>query len=310
MATNNGSIQNEETRFDGNIEQNETAINPVSSNEPASANKFKESAKSVISGAGGVAAGLGGSMLFMGLKEPDEPVENPDPSPSPIPTPEPAAFDGSTVPIADGVTDNMSFNQAFAAARREVGAGGVFEWRGGVYGTYYADEWKNFSPEYRQSFSNYHYDIEHEQQPVTPNPTPGVISGGESATINVNVNINVADGTGEGTGEGHDVTVINELAGQKIDIVSTVIEGQDVSFIDTNLDGNYDVVVINESPGSDLSVFPFEEGFTIDDINEIKTAYSGTAENSVGNVTTYNVNYDPSNDIADFNNDADISSLA
>ena len=39
------------------------------------------------------------------------------------------------------VNDNMSFGEAFAAARAQVGPGGVFCWHGGVYGTYYADEW-------------------------------------------------------------------------------------------------------------------------------------------------------------------------
>ena len=39
------------------------------------------------------------------------------------------------------VNDGMSFGEAFAAARAQVGPGGVFCWHGGVYGTYYADEW-------------------------------------------------------------------------------------------------------------------------------------------------------------------------
>lgn len=43
--------------------------------------------------------------------------------------------------LAGGVSDNMSFSQAFATARAEVGPGGVFTWHGGVYGTYYEDEW-------------------------------------------------------------------------------------------------------------------------------------------------------------------------
>lgn len=49
------------------------------------------------------------------------------------------------VNVAQGVNDSMSFDEAFAAARAEVGAGGAFEWRGGVYGTYTAAEWNNMS---------------------------------------------------------------------------------------------------------------------------------------------------------------------
>ncbi len=38
------------------------------------------------------------------------------------------------------VTDDMSFSEAFASARAELGAGGVFEWNGQLYGTFYATE--------------------------------------------------------------------------------------------------------------------------------------------------------------------------
>ena len=38
------------------------------------------------------------------------------------------------------VSDDVSFNEAFADARAQVGPGGVFEWHGRVYGTYYKEE--------------------------------------------------------------------------------------------------------------------------------------------------------------------------
>lgn len=59
----------------------------------------------------------------------------------------------SDINVATSVTDDMSFAQAFAAARQEVGAGGAFEWRGTVYGTYYANEWDAMSSEEQAQFS-------------------------------------------------------------------------------------------------------------------------------------------------------------
>ena len=47
-------------------------------------------------------------------------------------------------PVAH-VNNSMSFDQAFAAARAEVGPGGVFAWHGGIYGTYYETEWDAMS---------------------------------------------------------------------------------------------------------------------------------------------------------------------
>ena len=51
------------------------------------------------------------------------------------------------------VSDSMSFSEAFAAARAEVGPGGVFYWHGGVYGTYYANEWDAMTAEAKQEFA-------------------------------------------------------------------------------------------------------------------------------------------------------------
>lgn len=52
------------------------------------------------------------------------------------------------------VNDDASFSEAFADARAQVGAGGVFEWRGHVYGTYYEEEWDNMTPEQRAQYQS------------------------------------------------------------------------------------------------------------------------------------------------------------
>ena len=52
------------------------------------------------------------------------------------------------------VDDSMSFSEAFADAREQVGPGGVFEWHGKVYGTYYKDEWNNMSQEERSEWQS------------------------------------------------------------------------------------------------------------------------------------------------------------
>lgn len=46
-------------------------------------------------------------------------------------------------PFAKGVNDGMSFTEAFKTSRAEVGAGGIFEWNGNLYNTYYKEEWDN-----------------------------------------------------------------------------------------------------------------------------------------------------------------------
>ena len=65
------------------------------------------------------------------------------------------------ITLAQLDTDGMSFSEAFAAARAEVGAGGIFEWNGNYYGTYYEDEWKEFSDDFKQEFGNHNWASEY-----------------------------------------------------------------------------------------------------------------------------------------------------
>lgn len=56
------------------------------------------------------------------------------------------------IDVAGKVTDAMSFDQAFAAARDEVGMGGVFSWQGRWYNTLHKEEWDSLSLDQRQEF--------------------------------------------------------------------------------------------------------------------------------------------------------------
>lgn len=51
------------------------------------------------------------------------------------------------------VSDDLSFQDAFDAARAQVGAGGVFRWNGGLYSTYSEDEWNNMSDDDKAAFT-------------------------------------------------------------------------------------------------------------------------------------------------------------
>ena len=68
------------------------------------------------------------------------------------PEPEDAIVATATGVRVAQVDDNASFSQAFADARAQVGPGGVFEWHGRVYGTYYKDEWDNMTTEQKHEY--------------------------------------------------------------------------------------------------------------------------------------------------------------
>lgn len=83
---------------------------------------------------------------------------------SPLATPSEPIYE---IKVAYGVNDDMTFSEAFATARQEVGPSGVFEWNGGTYGTYYADEWDAMSPESRSEWSAEAMTIEIQSQPAS-----------------------------------------------------------------------------------------------------------------------------------------------
>ena len=49
--------------------------------------------------------------------------------------------------------DSWSFKEAFDTAREQLGAGGVFHWRGNIFNTYTADEWNAMSAEEKDEFA-------------------------------------------------------------------------------------------------------------------------------------------------------------
>ena len=91
----------------------------------------------------------------------------PGPTPeNPVDDPAPEANAAVSLPedidVAGKVTDTMSFDQAFAAARDEVGMGGVFSWQGRWYNTLHKEEWDSLSLDQRQEF------LEHIMQEKLP----------------------------------------------------------------------------------------------------------------------------------------------
>lgn len=56
--------------------------------------------------------------------------------------------------------DGLSFSDAFANAREELGANGVFKWRGQLYGTMLKDEWDGLSDEGKSEFSQQAQSVE------------------------------------------------------------------------------------------------------------------------------------------------------
>lgn len=96
--------------------------------------------------AGGILAGGAAALAMMSfMPAPDALSEEVTNSAVPLPEdPEKAV----------NVNDEMSFNEAFTAARDEAGPGGFFMWHGNPYSTYYKEEWNKLTKEEQNEFYN------------------------------------------------------------------------------------------------------------------------------------------------------------
>lgn len=82
--------------------------------------------------------------------------------------------DNMQVETATGVNDEMSFGEAFSAARAEVGSGGVFEWNGKLYNTFTAEEWEAMSSEEKSDFQDRVYNNGNDVAEVTSKQEPDI----------------------------------------------------------------------------------------------------------------------------------------
>ena len=166
----------------------------------------------------------------------------------------PVAWADGNISVASGVNDEMSFSEAFAAARSEVGAGGAFEWRGNVYGTYYAEEWNSMSPAEKADFNN-HFSWNNIDSPsanvtthtdVTTNPDDiEIVSVDHSQTHSSvggdsSVEVVSAEPEIEILGVVHDMSTGSNIGGMSIDGQDVFLTGED-TLPDYIADNTYEI---------------------------------------------------------------------
>ncbi len=221
----------------------------------AKKNKKTGASNAIYGAAGGVvgaAAGIGGSQLFG--QGPDEPIEESEESPTQgghetqHGATEPGTagtFMGEEIDIAH-VDDDMSFSEAFAAAREQVGPGGVFEWHGGVYGTYYANEWNAMTDEqHEQWYSSVDY------QAARENPEPELESE-PNPEPNPEQEVHI---TADDIHEGFDVIEVGDVElpdGSTAGVAHVDVDGEQVVLVDFDQDNIADVALHDANADSDF----------------------------------------------------------
>ena len=164
----------------------------------------------------------------------------------------------ATLPVAQ-MHNDLSFGEAFAAARAEVGPGGVFIWHGGIYNTYTADEWNAMTPQQKNDFAHQvNPEVRAHEVPTPTDAHPDVAT--QPAT---DADVHTVSDTS-------DVHVVEQQIAQNFDMGDDVhivgyanAEGHLVVGYDSTGDGQADVAIIdmdgNLAP-SDADVIMDREG--------------------------------------------------
>lgn len=152
-----------------------------------------------------------------------------------------------TLPVAE-VSDEMSFGSAFAAARSQVGAEGVFEWRGNYYSTYTKEEWDAMDADARGEYMQKYYETDMNADTDMETETEEVVEAHEVAenmTVQEEFTVSQVQASAVVV-ESKDVEVefvVEETVSS--DVVFGQTEGHDTMFVDADGDGAADYMVVD-----------------------------------------------------------------
>ena len=205
----------------------------------------------------------------------------------------------ATLPVAQ-MHNDMSFGEAFAAARAEVGPGGVFIWHGGIYNTYTVDEWNAMTPQQKNDFAHQvNPEVRAHEVPTPTDAHPDVaVQPATDADVHT-----VSDTS--------DVHVVEQQIAQNFDMGDDVhivgyanAEGHLVVGYDSTGDGQADVAIID----MDGNLAPSDADVIMD--REGNMARLGDLNNEPDpNQTAAMENPDVAPDMPDYMNDANIDDM-
>lgn len=219
------------------------------------------------------------------------------------------------------VDQNLSFGEAFAAARAEIGAGGIFHWHGRTYNTFTENEWESMSDAEHHQFAQQvaseiqtnempsehdhsttqHHEAHHDQQEnVSQQPQVRQVSSGQEEEQN--------------EPEVHFLGVDQVLTdgGQTINVGHMTIAEEEVALVDMDNDLIFDVAVSDRNHNEQI-----DEGEVIDisdrQLSVTDFAVAAEQENSSDTSVLQEYASNPQEELADgmpdYINDADIQTI-
>lgn len=252
------SHDEEATQYDDayNNENTKTEETETSDNKDNAAKGEKPIWKKVAVGAGsGIFLGSAATLLSASAPLGHAEGENAEEEGSET---HPEWTDGE-VSVASSVSDDMSFSEAFTAARTEVGSGGVFEWHGNIYSTFTEDEWNGMTAEQIDEYgSHFSWHSDNSSTETASSTHSSTSSHSAHATDEVEVSeVTQASHTEEVAVVDVDpeVEVLGVVHDEEsgANIAGLAVDGQEVVLIDVNGDETFDVMGADVNGDQQLS---------------------------------------------------------
>lgn len=160
------------------------------------------------------------------------------------------------------VDDQQSFSEAFADARAQVGPGGVFEWHGKVYGTYYESEWNAMSPAEKAEYqSKIDYDDVRGNDYSSENASDaphqayhGSNTSSSSADSETITSVEEQEPSYEPVSNSDGYSIITDENGDSIQVMEVEIDGHDAILVDIDLDDNPDSLLVDTNDDGQIDL--------------------------------------------------------
>lgn len=286
-------MNNEDTIYDENVSTKSQNSKPADNGSYSDKNNAgvdnhvasKSSGKSVW---GKVAAGAGAGIVLGAattvLSSSSEPVE----AQQEIQHPE---WTDGEVPVATSVNDDMSFTDAFNAAREEVGSGGVFEWHGYIYSTYTDDEWNSMSEAEREEYGSHFNWTPEESDDVTASVASDVDADDVEVTVDGPADEpyaqeDVADVEPAGGNDPHlvDASDVVDVDDPEVEVLGVIHDDETGANIGGMLVGDQQVVLVDvdNDQAFDVMVADVDNNGTITDNEVIDISAHGITVDQLG----------------------------
>lgn len=286
-------MNNEDTIYDENVSTKSQNSKPADNGSYSDKNNAgvdnhmasKSSGKSVW---GKVAAGAGAGIVLGAattvLSSSSEPVE----AQQEIQHPE---WTDGEVPVATSVNDDMSFTDAFNAAREEVGSGGVFEWHGYIYSTFTDEEWNSMSEAEREEYGSHFNWTPEESDDITASVASDVDADDVEVTVDGPADEpyaqeDVADVEPAGDDDPYlmDASDVVDVEDPEVEVLGVIHDDESGANIGGMLVGDQQVVLVDvdNDQAFDVMVADVDNNGTITDNEVIDISSHGITVDQLG----------------------------